>query len=88
MGCQNLIITLEDIKKYKCFVAFHDHLLHVGDISEMEFSQAVSEKKYFWETYILTKYPQDVVQRIATDALRSPIEAWDIAKYEQDKQIA
>ncbi|MNJ19439.1 site-specific tyrosine recombinase XerC [compost metagenome] len=88
LGCQNLIITLEDIKKYKCFVAFHDHLLHVGDISEMEFSQAVSEKKYFWETYILTKYPQDVVQRIATDALRSPIEAWDIAKYEQDKQIA
>lgn len=87
LGCQNLIITLEDIKKYMCFIAFHDHLLRVGDINDAEYSQAVSEKRYFWETYIFPRYPEDLVQRIATDARRSPIEAWDIDKYEQDKQI-
>ncbi|MBH3455476.1 tyrosine-type recombinase/integrase [Pseudomonas monteilii] len=88
LGCQNLIITLEDIKKYYCFVGFHEHLLSVGDIGELEFSQAIGEKRFFWETYILPKYPQSVVQRIATEALRAPIEAWDIAKYEQEKQNA
>lgn len=88
LGCQNLIITLEDIKKYYCFVVFHEHLLSVGDIGELEFSQAVGEKRFFWETYILPKYPEGVVQRIATEALRAPIEVWDTAKYEQEKKNA
>ncbi|MEE6443606.1 MULTISPECIES: hypothetical protein [Pseudomonas] len=88
LGCQNLIITLEDIKKYYCFIAFHEHLLNVGDIDEVQFSQAVGEKKFIWETYIFPKYPQSVIQRIATDAFRFPLEAWDITRYEQDKQKA
>lgn len=86
LGCQNLIITLEDVKKYFCFITFHEHLLNIGDIDEVEFSKAVSEKKYFWDVYILPKYPADVLQRLRADANREPFEPWDISIYEYEKQ--
>lgn len=82
LGCQNLIITLRDIKKYFCFINFHDYLLQIGDLTELEHGKAVSEKRFIWEGYILKKYDADVVERIRSDALLSPIPEWDVSLYE------
>lgn len=86
LGCQNLIITHADIKKYFCFLAFHEHLQQSGDISIDEYNRAVSEKKHIWTEYILPKYDRAVVERIHTEALESPIPVWDIALYESERQ--
>lgn len=82
LGCQNLIITFLDIKKYFCFIGFHDYLLQAGDITDSEYRKAVSEKRFVWENYILVKYDSSVIERIRSEALVSPIPEWDISLYE------
>lgn len=81
-GCQNLVITPEDIKKYFCFMDFHCYLLNIDEISKEEFERATENKKFFWEEYILPKYPNAVVEEIRTEARISPIPVWDPALYE------
>lgn len=85
LGCQNLVVTLVDIKKYFCFIAFHDYLLQVGDITDDEYSKAASEKKFIWTEYILPKYDTELIERIKTDAQLHPTPVWDISIYEGGK---
>ncbi|WP_193384580.1 hypothetical protein [Stutzerimonas stutzeri] len=85
LGCQNLIITFLDIKKYFCFIAFHDYLLQAGDITDLEHRKATSEKRFIWENYILVKYDSGVIERIRSEALTFPILEWDISLYEERK---
>ncbi|MGK0547420.1 hypothetical protein ACSEE7_18175, partial [Halomonas cupida] len=85
LGCQNLVITPEDIKKHFCYINFHDHLLATGEISEQEFDKAVSGKKHFWDKYILQKYPKYFVRELKAEAEASPIPIWDPKLYEDNK---
>jgi len=85
LGCQNLIITFLDIKKYFCFIAFHDYLLQAGDITDLEHRKATSEKRFIWENYILVKYDSGVIERIRSEALTFPLLEWDISLYEERK---
>ncbi|WP_201020815.1 hypothetical protein [Pseudomonas aeruginosa] len=82
LGCQNLVITLDDIKKYFCFINFHNYLLRAGGLTEIEYGKAVSEKRFIWESYILKKYDAGVVERIRSSALSSPVPEWDVSLYE------
>lgn len=84
-GCQNLVITAEDIKKYFCFIDFYKYLRDVGDIAEIDFESITSEKIHYWETYILPKYDDTVVHRIRKEAEINPYEYWDIAIYENER---
>lgn len=86
LGCQNLVITLLDVKRFFCFINFYDYLLRVGDISDAEYNKAVSEKRFIWQNYILRKYSFDVVEKIRSEALASPIREWDISLYEEEKR--
>ena len=83
LGCQNLVITPDDIKKYFCYINFYTHLLDVGDINQEEFDNAINEKKFIWQKYILPKYSKAVVDRLTIEAEYSPLPVWDIALYEQ-----
>ncbi|MOA61326.1 hypothetical protein D3C78_1864340 [compost metagenome] len=51
-------------------------------MTELEYGKAVSEKRFIWDNYILKKYDADVVERIRSDALSSPISEWDVSLYE------
>lgn len=82
-GCQNLAITPEDIKKHFCYLNFHEYLLSIGEISELEFEKAVSGKRHFWDEYILPKYPDLMVREIQDEAAASPIPIWDPKRYEE-----
>lgn len=82
LGCQNLIVTPLDIKKYFCFLIFYDYLLQVGDLTEAEYEKVVSEKRFIWNNYILKKYDADFVERIRSDASFYPIPEWDVSLYE------
>lgn len=83
LGCQNLVITAEDIKKYFCYIAFHDYLLQAGDINDKQYQNATTEKKFIWENYILPKYDRDLVEKIRTESICSPIPVWDVSLYEK-----
>ncbi|MBT4860825.1 MAG: hypothetical protein HON46_08475 [Gammaproteobacteria bacterium] len=83
LGCQNLVITPDDIKKYFCYINFYTHLLDVGDINQEEFDNATNEKKFIWQKYILPKYSKAVVDRLTIEAQHSPFPVWDIAVYER-----
>jgi hypothetical protein len=85
LGCPNIIITHEDIKKYFCFVEFNNYLLKVGDISQQEYDRAVMEKTYIWSEYILPKYDSNIVEQISLDSKSFPLPLWDIAIYEREK---
>lgn len=76
LGCSNLVITLDDIKKYFCFIRYHDELLNAGLISSDEHSSATSEKRFVWENQILIRYPVSVVNEIRVDADLRPIGVW------------
>ncbi|PXX95381.1 integrase [Halomonas sp. LBP4] len=78
-------MTHIDIKKYFCFIRFHEHLVGCGDISQEEFEKSVKNKKAMWESSILPKYDKDVIEIIATDAVKKPIPVWDISLYEIEK---
>lgn len=86
LGCQNLAITPEDIKKYFCYLNFHDYLLAIGEVSEQEFDKAVSDKRHFWNEYILPKYPDSLVRHLKAEAEASPISIWDPKRYEDERQ--
>jgi hypothetical protein len=83
LGCQNLVVTLIDIKKYFCFMNFYDYLLSSGEIAEEEYRKAVMDKRHIWDGYILKKYDPGVVERIRLDALANPVPEWDVALYER-----
>ena len=83
LSCQNLVVTLVDIKKYFSFMNFYDFLLAAGDISDVEYGKAVKEKRYIWENYILKKYDSGVVESLRVDALANPVPEWDLATYER-----
>ncbi|NNB52786.1 integrase [Pseudomonas fragi] len=85
MGCQNLVITPNDIKKYFCYIFFHDYLLDSGDIDEKEYRSAISEKRFIWTEYILPKYSKSLIEKMKTEASVSPIPEWDISNYENNK---
>ena len=85
LGCQNLAITPEDIKKYFCYVNFYDYLLAIREISKDEYEAAVSEKKYIWMKYILPKYPDSLVNELREEAVESPIPIWDPRLYEDNR---
>ncbi|MCP4116735.1 MAG: integrase [Desulfobacteraceae bacterium] len=61
---------------------FHCYLLNIDEISKEEFEKATENKKFFWEEYILPKYPNAVVEQIRTEARISPIPVWDPVLYE------
>lgn len=85
LGCQNLVITPNDIKKYFCYIFFHDYLLDSGDIDEKEYRSAISEKRFIWTEYILPKYSKSLIEKMKTEASVSPIPEWDISNYENNK---
>lgn len=76
LGCSNLVITHEDIKKYFCFMRYHDELYGSGLISFEEHCSATAEKKFVWENQILTRYPVSVINEIRRDADLRPIGIW------------
>lgn len=78
LGCANLIITASDIKKYFCFIEYNEKMLERGIISHDEFSAAVDEKKFIWETQILTRLDADSVAAIRVDALENPLAVWSL----------
>lgn len=86
LGCQNLIITPEDIKKHFCFLNFHEHLFNIGDISEPDLKKATAYKKSFWDFYILPKYPDVLLKDIEASAKKNPCPEWDIVAYEESKK--
>ncbi|WP_286988555.1 phage integrase SAM-like domain-containing protein [Cobetia sp.] len=85
LGCQNLVITPRDIKKHFCYINFHDYLLTIGEISTQEYEKSVSDKIYFWDEYILKKYPETLVRDLKEEARTSPIPVWDPKRYEDEK---
>lgn len=76
LGCSNLVITRDDIKKYFCFISYHDELLNAGLISSDEHSSATSEKRFIWENQILIRYSVSTVNEIRVDADLRPIGVW------------
>lgn len=80
LGCQNLVITPLDIKKYFCFINYYEGALAIGEIDEKDFSLATADKRYIWETYILPRYNRSIVERLRTEAIDSPIPEWSLAK--------
>ncbi|MQT77249.1 integrase [Pseudomonas helleri] len=76
MGCSNLVITRDDIKKYFCFIRYHDELLDVGLITPDEHHVATNEKRFVWENQILIRYPASIVNEIRVDADLRPIGVW------------
>lgn len=76
LSCPNLVITLQDIKKFFCFMTYHEQLHKQGVLSEDEFRKATDEKKYVWETQILPRYGSEVIQAVRADALSNPLAAW------------
>ncbi|WP_152442325.1 hypothetical protein [Pseudomonas putida] len=78
LGCANLIITASDVKKYFCFVAYNEEMLRREIITQDEFSAAVDEKKFIWETQVLTRLDAGAVAAIRMDALDNPLAVWSI----------
>lgn len=76
LACSNLVVTRDDIKKYFCFIRYHDELLNVGLISSDEHRSATSEKRFVWENQILVRYPASIVNEIRVDADLRPIGVW------------
>ena len=76
LGCPNLVITLEDIKKYFCFMRYHEQLVSSEMISEEEYRKATDEKKFMWESHILPKYSPGLINSIRVDADLNPIWIW------------
>lgn len=85
LGCQNLVITIKDIKKHYCFINYYKYMFDIGDISESEHSKLTSNKLHIWNTQILPRYPKDLLLKIESDAIKSPIQEWDTSNYEQSK---
>ena len=81
-GCQNLVITPYDIKKYFCYISFHHYLKDVDEISQDEFDKATAYKKHFWQSYVLPKYPVALVEEIRQEAKLNPIDVWDPKSFE------
>lgn len=81
-GCQNLVITPYDIKKYFCYMSFNQYINDIGEISDAELEKATSYKRNFWETYILPKYPATFIEKIREDAEANPIDVWDPKRFE------
>tara|TARA_R110002050_G_scaffold150823_1_gene277770 strand:- start:268 stop:2298 length:2031 start_codon:yes stop_codon:yes gene_type:complete len=78
LGCQNLVITQLDIKKYFSYLNYHQTLLALGEIKQDEFNLATQEKQYMWDTYILPKYDKSIVEMIRSDAIHNPVPEWSI----------
>lgn len=76
LGCPNLVITLEDIKKYFCYMRYHDQLMEACMITEDEYQRATAEKKFIWETQILPRYSPGIIQSVRADADLNPIGIW------------
>lgn len=76
LGCPNLIITLTDIKKYFCFMRYHEQLMNSGMITEEEYRKATDDKKFMWETHILPRYSPGVIHHVRVDAGINPIGVW------------
>ncbi|TKA91726.1 integrase [Halopseudomonas bauzanensis] len=81
-GCQNLVITPYDIKKYFCYMSFNQYINDIGEISDAELEKATSYKRSFWETYVLPKYPATFIEKIREDAEANPIDVWDPKRFE------
>lgn len=76
LGCPNLVITLLDIKKYFCFMRYHEQLMEAGMISVDEYQKATDEKRFMWGTHILPRYSPGVIQSVSADADLNPIGIW------------
>lgn len=76
LGCPNLVITLVDIKKYFCFVIYHEQLMEAGMITEDEYRKATIEKRFMWENHILPRYSPEVIKSVRSDAGLNPIGIW------------
>ncbi len=80
LGCQNLVITPLDIKKFFCFINYYESAVAIGEIDEKEYHLATTEKRYMWETYILPKYNKSIVERLKSEAIDNPLPEWSLAK--------
>ncbi|MEE4138733.1 hypothetical protein [Pseudomonas viridiflava] len=76
LGCPNLVITHEDIKKYFCYMRYHNQLFESGFISAGDHRWATAEKKFVWEEQILPRYDSTILAAIQVDADLHPIEVW------------
>lgn len=76
LGCPNLVITVEDIKKYFCFIRYHEQLFDSGVISEQEYIAATSEKRFIWVNHILPRYKSELIEAIREDSRLNPIGVW------------
>lgn len=76
LSCPNLVITHEDIKKYFCYMRYHDQLLESGVIGEHDHKWATSDKKSVWEEQILVRYNPDLIAAIRVEAELRPLAVW------------
>ncbi len=76
LACPNLVITHQDIKKYFCYMRYHEQLLESGLISDEDHQWATEEKRLVWEDQILPKYNSNLLASIRVDAELYPIEVW------------
>lgn len=76
LSCPNLVITHQDIKKYFCYMRYHDQLLESGLIEERDHRWATYEKRSVWEEQILIRFNPELVAAIRAEAELRPIAVW------------
>ncbi|MFV2948999.1 hypothetical protein [Pseudomonas japonica] len=76
LSCPNLVITHQDIKKYFCYMRYHDQLLENGIIGEQDHRWATYEKKSVWEEQILVRYNPELIAAIRVEAELRPLAVW------------
>lgn len=78
LGCANLVVTPEDIKKYYCYVRYYQNLRNHDLITEEELNSYIEEKIFMWNHYILPRFPAKLVKSIQIEATLNPISAWSM----------
>lgn len=82
LSCPNLVITHQDIKKYFCYMRYHDQLLESGIIGEQDYRWATFDKKSVWEEQILVRYNPELIAAIRVEAELRPLAVWSQASEE------
>lgn len=77
LGCENIVVTPSDIKRYFCFIDYYVEVFRMEAISEGEFNEATAEKRFMWETYILPRYSPELIEHLRAEAKSSPVSPWD-----------
>jgi hypothetical protein len=78
LGCQNLVVTSEDLYRYFCFANFHDHLFETVQMSAAEYDQIVGETKYIFTEQIFPRFKPEAIELARQRALATPLPQWNI----------